>query len=75
MAFFVWDFQFNQMDMEHSTLKTSAVGIAMMVGYVTVDSFTSNFEEMGLVVTTWFGGIRWLIWRGFGVEFHDFSSF
>lgn len=33
------------MDMEHSTLKTSAVGIAMMVGYVTVDSFTSNFED------------------------------
>lgn len=45
VAFFVWDFQFNQMDMEHSTLKTSAVGIAMMVGYVTVDSFTSNFED------------------------------
>ena len=47
VAFFVWDFQFNQMDMEHSTLKTSALGIVMMVGYVTVDSFTSNFEEMG----------------------------
>lgn len=45
VVFFVWDFQFNQMDMEHSTLKTSAVGIAMMVGYVTVDSFTSNFED------------------------------
>lgn len=47
VAFFVWDFQF-QMEMErdeHSSLKTSALGLAMMVGYVTVDSFTSNFED------------------------------
>ena len=79
VAFFVWDFQFNQMDMEHSTLKTSALGIVMMVGYVTVDSFTSNFEEMGcawddilgLVGSEWLLGLKG-IW---GWILHDFSSF
>ena len=45
VAFFVWDFQFAEVDLDRGTIRTSASGILMMVGYVIVDSFTSNFED------------------------------
>lgn len=53
VAFFVWDFQIQHTDPHvpnaHSayTYGTmgSTIGIAMMAGYVVVDSFTSNLEE------------------------------
>jgi len=44
VAFFVWDFQINGL---HGDLQreTSIVGIGMMLGYLVVDSFTSNFQD------------------------------
>ena len=43
MAFFVWDFQIHEA--EEVERKLSLVGILMMVGYLSVDSFTSNFQD------------------------------
>ena len=43
MAFFVWDFQIHEA--EEVEKKMSMAGIFMMFGYLTVDSFTSNFQD------------------------------
>ncbi|CAE6967423.1 slc35b2 [Symbiodinium natans] len=43
VAFFVWDFQIHEA--EEVERKLSLVGILMMVGYLSVDSFTSNFQD------------------------------
>mmetsp|Transcript_42254 Transcript_42254/g.78632 ORF Transcript_42254/g.78632 Transcript_42254/m.78632 type:complete len:799 (-) Transcript_42254:267-2663(-) len=43
VAFFVWDFQIN--DAEEREKKMSMAGIFMMFGYLTVDAFTSNFQD------------------------------
>ena len=46
VAFFVFDFQFKQLawDPTKHMHHTSLMGVLMMLGYVVVDSFTSNFE-------------------------------
>ncbi|CAE7857731.1 slc35b2 [Symbiodinium microadriaticum] len=43
VAFFVWDFQIHEV--EEVEKKMSMAGIFMMFGYLTVDSFTSNFQD------------------------------
>lgn len=52
MAFFVWDFQIQHTELPVHVRSAqsvgamgSTIGIAMMAGYVVVDSFTSNLEE------------------------------
>lgn len=47
VAFFVFDFQFKQLawDPTKHMHHTSLMGVLMMLGYVVVDSFTSNFED------------------------------
>ena len=51
VAFFVWDFQINEA--EEREKKMSLAGILMMFGYLSVDSFTSNFQDLQYSAREW----------------------